>query len=255
MILFDKIIFGPIQSRRLGVSLGVNLLPLDIKVCNYDCIYCECGYTDLKNGKKHFHSRAEVFHDLEEALVELKNKKTNIDAITFAGNGEPAMHPQFDKIIDDVIDLRNRYFKKAKVAVLSNAAFLNNQKVVDALMKVDLPILKLDAGNEETFKEINRPLARRSLRWIVDHIQYFKGKLIIQSMFLKGNYEGKIIDNSTDKEVSAWLELIKEIRPLQVMIYSLDRETPMKGLEKIPVSRLEEIARKVEATGIKTMVC
>ncbi|MGE0568385.1 MAG: radical SAM protein, partial [Bacteroidia bacterium] len=234
------------MSRRLGVSLGVNLLPIDSKLCNFNCIYCECGGEEIKSTRgKAFNSRSEVKKELEKSLIELKSKNISIDAVTFAGNGEPTMHPEFSEIINDTIELRNNYFPAVKVAVLTNATMLNRKSVVDALKKVDLRILKLDAGTEELFQKINQPHSRRSLSWIIDHLQYFKGDLIVQSMFVKGLHDGTFIDNSSDISVNAWLELLKKIKPKQVMIYSIDRATAVKGLEKISLEKLKEIGMKV----------
>lgn len=254
-MLFNDIVFGPLKSRRLGVSLGINLLPLDSKLCNYDCIYCECGWTDLKSiHKVNFPNREEVRKALGESLIRLKAENTIPDSITFAGNGEPTMHPEFEEIIADTILLRNTYFPQSKISVLSNAMMLNNKKVVEALKNIDSRILKLDSGTEEMYQLINKPIAKRTLRWIVDHLIDFKGKLTIQSLFLKGEYNGKKIDNTTDKEVNEWLKLLKEINPEMVMLYSIDRVTPAEALEKIPQEELFRIAEKVNQLGIPTQV-
>lgn len=253
--LFDKIIFGPVKSRRLGLSLGINLLPNDSKLCNFNCIYCECGWTGIKGSSgQAFHSRNEVRQALEEALKQLKIQNISPDAITFAGNGEPTMHPEFSIIIDDTIEIKNKYFQGTKVAVLTNATMLNRKNVVDALKRVDLRILKLDAGTEELFEKINQPHSRRTLSWIADHLEYFHGNLIVQSMFLKGEHNGFTIDNTTDANVEQWLRLLEKIKPQQVMLYAIDRATPEKGLEKIPVEKLEQIAMRVRELGIETMV-
>ncbi len=253
--LFDKIIFGPVKSRRLGLSLGINLLPTDSKLCNFNCIYCECGWTGIKNSSgKAFHSRSDVKKNLEEKLIELKSQNIFPDAITFAGNGEPTMHPQFSEIIEDTIELKNKIFPATKIAVLTNATMLNRKQVADALKKVDLRILKLDAGIEELFQQINQPHSRITLSWIVDHLQYFNGDLIVQSMFLKGTINGISIDNTTDENVNAWLELLKKINPKQVMLYSINRATAGKGLESISHEKLKEIEMKVMELGINTMV-
>lgn len=252
-ILFDKTIFGPVQSRRLGISLGINLLPTDSKLCNFNCIYCECGWT-LKHAKAKFHTSSEIKNELEEVLIRLQKENFSLDTITFAGNGEPTIHPDFDKIMDNTILLRDLYFPNTKIAVLTNATLLNNQRIVEALKRADLRILKLDAGTENFFQKINQPVAKRSLRWIVDHLHYFKNNLIIQTMFVKGEYNGVQIDNTTDKEVNEWLKLIQEINPKIVMLYSLDRATPVKMLRRIPLEKLKEIAMNVNKIGIKTIV-
>lgn len=253
--LFDKIIFGPIKSRRLGLSLGINLLPTDSKLCNFNCIYCECGWTGLKGeSAQAFHSRNDVKRNLDEKLMELKSKNITPDAITFAGNGEPSMHPKFSEIIDDTIELRNKYFPKSKIVVLTNATMLNRKHVVEALKKADLRILKLDAGTEELFEQINQPHSHKGLNFIVEHLQHFNGDLTVQTMFLKGMVNGVRIDSTSDVNVNAWLELLKKIKPKQVMLYSIDRATAGKGLEKISTEKLKEIEMRVKELGIETLV-
>lgn len=253
--LFDSIIFGPITSRRLGLSLGINLLPTDSKLCNFDCIYCECGWTDLKSAPKvKFHKREDVKNQLETILKQLQSEEKKLNSITFAGNGEPTIHPDFNLIIDDVIKLRDHYFPQCKISVLSNSLMLNNSKVTQALKKVDNRILKLDAGTEETFQLINQPLNKRTLKWVVEQLIKFDGDLTIQTLFLKGKYKNKNIDNTTDPEIESWLSNLKKIKPKLVMIYSLDRATPAKDLQKIDAATLHAIAKKVEALGIETIV-
>ncbi len=253
--LFDSIIFGPITSRRLGLSLGINLLPTDSKLCNFDCIYCECGWTDLKSAPKvEFHKRDEVKKQLEIILKQLLSEEKKLNSITFAGNGEPTIHPDFNLIIDDVIKLRDHYFPECKISVLSNSLMLSNSKVTEALKKVDNRILKLDAGTEETFQLINQPLNKRTLKWIVEQLIKFNGDLTIQTLFLKGNYKNKNIDNTTDFEIESWLSNLKKIKPKSVMIYSLDRATPAKDLQKIDNATLNSIAKKVNEIGIETIV-
>ncbi len=253
--LFDKVIFGPVKSRRLGVSLGINLLPNDSKLCNFNCIYCECGWTEKKGSfAKSFHSREEVNKNLDMALFQLKCKNISLDAITFAGNGEPTMHPHFAEIVDDTIQARNKYFPNTKVAVLTNAAMLSKTQTVNALKKVELRILKLDAGTEELFQAINQPNSKRTLNWIVEHLRYFEHDFIIQSMFLKGSHDGIFIDNTADENVGNWLKILKAIRPKKVMLYSIDRATAEGGLQKASEEVLQGIAAKVRALGIETMV-
>ncbi|OFY82195.1 MAG: radical SAM protein [Bacteroidetes bacterium RIFCSPLOWO2_12_FULL_35_15] len=253
--LFNSIIFGPITSRRLGLSLGINLLPTDSKLCNFDCIYCECGWTDLKSAPKvEFHKRADVKNQLETILKQLQSEEKKLNSITFAGNGEPTLHPDFNLIIDDVIKLRDHYFPLCKISVLSNSLMLNNSKVTEALKKVDNRILKLDAGTEETFQLINQPLNKRTLKWVVEQLIKFNGDLTIQTLFLKGKYKNHTIDNTTDFEIESWLSNLKKIKPKLVMLYSLDRATPAKDLQKIDAATLNSIAKKVEAIGIEAIV-
>ncbi len=252
--LFDELIFGPVKSRRLGVSLGINLLPVDNKYCTFNCVYCECGWTELKDKKIILPKRSEFKQKLETKLKELQGTENEPDAITFAGNGEPTIHPDFDAIIDDTIAARDAFAPKAKISVLSNASQLHKKRVKEALKKVDKNIQKLDAGTNEMFQRINQPLGDLSLSQIVDKLLSFQGKLIIQTLFIRGNYNGKPIDNTTEEEISSWLEIIKKVNPEYVMIYPIDRDTPAKNLIKIQKEELDKIAERVNEAGIKTEV-
>lgn len=252
--LFDRIVFGPIKSRRLGSSLGINLLPNESKLCNFNCIYCECGWNS-KEAKKSFHPRDEVKQHLKEKLDELKKFHNLPDVITFAGNGEPTMHPEFAGIIDDTIELRNAVSPKTKIAVLSNATLISRPNVFEALKKVDQNILKLDSAFEATVNLINNPQGSYSTQKLVDKLKEFEGKLIIQTMFLKGTYNGLVVDNTTEVEVSAWLELLLQIKPNELMIYTIARDTPAKDLEKVEVDELNAIAaRAKQLLGIPVQV-
>lgn len=253
-ILFDQIVFGPIHSRRFGNSLGINLLPLDNKICNFNCIYCECGWTDLKAVNTKFFSMEIILEAIEKKFKYISENKTEIDCITFAGNGEPTMHPNFSEIVDYVIALRDIYFPEKQIVVLSNSALLGNPKVFSALQKVDLRVLKLDAGTEELFQKINKPLSSKKLSWYIEKLQEFKGDLIIQTIFLKGTYQNQRIDNTQETEVNSWLNALKEINPKSVMIYTIDRETPAEDLEKISEIELNTIAEKVKSIGIDAQV-
>ncbi|MDL2303279.1 radical SAM protein [Dysgonomonas sp. OttesenSCG-928-D17] len=254
-ILFHEIVFGPIHSRRLGSSLGMNLLPYDGKLCSFDCIYCECGYNEDFRTKTRLPDRENVRAALEDKLIQLQKEGTPIDVITFAGNGEPTVHPQFAEIIDDTIVLRDKYYPNAKISVLSNAMHAGKQKVFDALTKVDNNILKLDSAIPDTVRLIDRPNSPEySIEKQIELFKRFNGNFIMQTMFLKGSHKGKIVDNTTEEEISAWLEAVKAANPSEVMIYSIDRETPEKNLEKVPVEKLKEIGRWVEALGIKASV-
>lgn len=254
-ILFDKLVFGPVYSRRLGVSLGINLLPVDSKFCNFNCIYCECGWTNNENiARLDLPKREDLKRLLGEKLQELRGTENEPDAITFAGNGEPTIHPEFAEIIDDTIELRDKYSPHSIISVLSNASVLNKTKVREALKKADKNILKLDTGIEETFQLLNQPIGTQSINKIVDYLVSFDGKLILQTLFVRGHYNGHYIDNTTPEEIAAWLPLVKKINPQYVMIYPIDRGTPVSGLEKIPEEELKKIAEKVEAEGIKTEV-
>ena len=254
--LFDDIIFGPVKSRRLGVSLGINLLPTKRKICNFNCIYCECGWTsNIEKVVSHLPSREEVFNALELKLIEMKVKDQVPDVITYAGNGEPTLHPDFPKIIDDSILLRNKYFPKSKIAVLSNSTTINNPLIKAALLKVDQNILKLDSAINSTVKIHNQPRGNFNVEDIINDLIGFRGKVIIQTLFLKGLYNNIVIDNTTPAEIDAWLKAIKRIRPSEVMIYTISRDTPEGSLlKKVPVKELNRIAAMVESLGIKTQV-
>ena len=252
-MLFNEIIFGPVKSRRLGASLGVNLLPANGKLCSFDCVYCECGF-NFVNKKAKIPIRNDVKEQLERKIKEMAANNETLDTITFAGNGEPTMHKDFAKIIDDTIEIRNIFFPKAKISVLSNSTFCGKKDVFDALNRIDNNILKLDSGIEETIRVINRPNSKFSLKKLVEDLQKFNGNLIIQTLFFSGEFEGKTFDNTTEKEVTEWLNLLKIIRPKEVMLYSLDRPTPAKNLQKANLETLQKIAALVEKNGIKTKV-
>jgi wyosine [tRNA(Phe)-imidazoG37] synthetase (radical SAM superfamily) len=251
--LFDKIIFGPVKSRRLGVSLGVNLLPNDSKYCTYDCVYCECGWT-YKNHKAKLHPREEVYKALDLMLQQMKADNMPPDNITFAGNGEPTVHPDFAGIIDDTILLRDKYFPEAKISVLSNATQVHKDSVMQALLKVDQNILKLDTANDDLLRIINRPTGKLNTRTIVERLKKFEGNLSVQTMFIRGEYKGEIFDNTTAEEVDKWLDLLLEIKPKNVMIYPIERDTPTSGLIKISKEELDIIAEKVRNKGLEVLV-
>lgn len=253
--LFDQIIFGPVKSRRLGVSLGVNLLPTDSKVCSFDCIYCECGWNPKKRERKAIlPTRAEVRLRMEEKLMQMRTSGELPDVITFAGNGEPTLHPDFEGIIDDTIELRNRLAPQARIAVLSNASMLHKTTVVSALKKVDDNIQKLDSAFEETVRKMDCPTSGYQLKQVIENLKQFEGRVIIQTMFLRGIFRGEIIDNTVEQEVSEWLKLIGEIKPSQVMIYTIDRDTPASGLEKVTLEELQQIGARVKMLGIAVQV-
>ncbi len=254
-ILFHEIVYGPIHSRRMGSSLGVNLLPYDGKLCSFDCIYCECGFNkDFRTNTRL--PDAENFRAaMEDKLTTLQKEKAHLDVITFAGNGEPTANPHFPQIIDYTIELRDKYFPKTKISVLTNGMNVGKPGVFDAMRKVDNPILKLDSAFDETVRLMDRPNSSEySVAKQVELYKRFGNDFILQTMFLKGEFEEKYINNSTEEEVSAWLELVKELKPREVMIYTIDRETPAKRLEKVSIERLREIAAEVEKLGIKTNV-
>ncbi len=253
--LYHDIIYGPVHSRRLGLSLGVNLLPTESKLCSFDCIYCECGWNADHPGGRRFNAREEVRTHLETALRQMAAAGTPPDVITFAGNGEPTLHPDFEGVIDDTLALRDRYCPAAKVSVLSNATQIHREEVQRALLRVDNNILKLDSAFDATVRRIDNPQnPQYTVRNTVDGMKRFTGQMILQTMFLRGECKGQRIDNTTEEEVAAWLQLVAEIRPRQVMVYSLDRDTPCPTLEKVSREELQRIAERVEALGIPCSV-
>ena len=254
--LFDKIIFGPVRSRRLGVSLGINLLPETKKICNFNCIYCECGWTsETEISKSRLPTRREVYEALGQKLSRLKETGHPPDVITYAGNGEPTLHPDFPGIIDDSIELRNKYFPDTEIAVLSNSSTIKVPRIKEALLKVDKNILKLDSAFDLTVNIHNQPRVNVRINELIENLKDFKGQLLIQTLFLRGSYKGRVIDNTTPEELEAWLKAVEMIKPSEVMIYTISRDTPEGGdLKKVPLSDLKRIAGRVNLLGIKTQV-
>lgn len=253
--LFEDVIFGPVRSRRLGLSLGVNLLPTHAKLCSFDCIYCECGWNAERRGDRRFNDREVVRTTLEEVLQKMVAEATPPDVITFAGNGEPTMHPEFEAVIDDTISLRDRLCPSAKISVLSNATQLHRPEVVRALLRVDNNILKLDSAFDSTVQRINKPQqATYTVQRVMEQMQPFAHQMILQTMFLRGSYAGQPIDNTTEEEIAAWLQCVEQLQPRSVMVYSIDRDTPCPTLEKVTREELQAIARRVEALGIACSV-
>ncbi|MGB8358891.1 MAG: radical SAM protein [Bacteroidales bacterium] len=254
--LFDSIVFGPVRSRRLGVSLGINLLPVNSKVCSFNCIYCECGWTTCGVASlTRLPSRTEVYDALRKKLADMKEHGRQPDVITYAGNGEPTLHPDFSGIIDDSIALRNEYFPAAKISVLSNGTNLRRKAVREALKKVDMNILKLDSAIPETVIRLNQPRGKYDPGSLIRNVRDFEGRFIIQTLFVRGVYRGEIIDNATSVEVDAWLAVIEKLRPQSVMIYTIERDTPLgNNMKKVPVHELKAIAARVNALGISASV-
>lgn len=253
--IFHEIIYGPVHSRRLGISLGVNLLPPDGKLCTFDCIYCECGRNAERRTHTQLPSREEVKAALIEKLSEMKNDGIAPNVITFAGNGEPTMHPAFEGIIDDTIATRNAFFPNAKIAVLSNSTTLEKESVFRALNKVEDNIMKLDSVLDSRIRQMNAPnVSTFNFAALLEHLCRFKGNLIIQTMFLRGETDGVKVDNTTDEEINRWLDALKRIKPKQVMIYTIDRETPVKTLYKMSREEMEKIADRARTLGFDVTV-
>ncbi len=255
-VLFHSTVFGPIHSRRLGVSLGVNLSPADGKVCTFDCLYCEAGFNAQGPGKAGLPPREKVARDLREKLTAMREAGEHPDVITFSGNGEPTIHPDFPAIIDDVIALRDELCPDAKVSVLTNSTRIFSPEVARALDRVDNNILKLDSAREETMRLIDRPNEKSfTVGKVVEGLRRFAGNGIIQTMFLRGEHEGATIDNTSPAEVDALIEAYRTISPREIMIYSIDRSTPEENLRKVDREELLAIGRRIEhETGIKVQV-
>ena len=251
-VLYPSPIFGPVHSRRLGVSLGINLMPNDGKLCSFDCIYCECGFNKDFRTSTRRPSREEVRRALENVLQKMTSDGILPDVLTFAGNGEPTAHPQFKEIIEDTIALRDAYCPNSHVSVLTNATFISRQNVFDALMKVDNNILKLDTADDAYIKLVNRPASTDyTVQGQVTNMKKFNGHCIIQTMFMKGIFNGKDVNNVKPEYIEPWLRAVAEIKPRQVMIYTIDRETPDKELRKASKEELDDIVRQIESLGIR----
>ena len=249
-IIYPSPIFGPVHSRRLGISLGINLLPADGKVCSFDCIYCECGFNEDHRPTLPLPTREQVAEKLEAKLQQMQQEGQLPDVLTFAGNGEPTCHPHFAEIVDDTIRLRNQYCPKAKVCVLSNSTMIHRKEVHDALMKVDDNILKLDTVDPAYINKVDHPNGTYDVNLIIERMKAFNGHIIIQTMFMRGACNGDSVDNTGEEYVGPWLEVVKAIKPQQVMVYTIDRETPAHGLEKASREQLDAIRDRVIEAGI-----
>ncbi|MGN1246604.1 MAG: radical SAM protein [Muribaculaceae bacterium] len=254
-VLFHETVFGPIHSRRLGISLGINLMPNDGKICSFDCVYCEAGYNAQGQGSTGVPTRNDVHNRLNAKLSAMHAAGEKLDVITFSGNGEPTLHPNFKEIVHDVLLLRNKFYPEAKVSVLSNSTMVGRKNVADALRTVDNNILKLDSAINSTLRLINQPKSVNvQAEGIINDLKQFSGSCIVQTMMLRGEHDGNHIDNTTDTEVDALIAAYLEIRPREVMLYSIDRRTPEENLRKVSREELEAIARRIEAAGITVQV-
>ena len=250
-MLFDSIVYGPIHSRRLGVSLGINLMPTTAKLCTFDCVYCECGWNQPISHPQ-LPTREQVRDALEYQLLTLDVQP---DVITFSGNGEPTLHPDFLGIIQDTCALRDQYCPNAKVSVLSNSTQLGRKDVVEALLLCDNRILKLDSAIDTTMQLIDKPVNQHlTVAQIVQWLSLFEGNFTLQTCFLRGEYEGRVIDNTTPEELSAWYQIVDILHPKQVMIYVIDRATPLQTLSKVPTEEMEAIAAPLREKGIDVIV-
>ena len=250
-VIFHSTIYGPIHSRRLGMSLGINLMPNDGKICSFDCLYCEAGFNAQGPGKDGIPTRDAVKKQLKRKFEEMKAAGQTLDVITFSGNGEPTLHPEFKKVVEDVMRLRTEYFPNAKVTVLSNSTMAGKPAVAEALLKVDFNILKLDSAMPHTFRVLNRPVLPDG---VIADLKKFRGQCVVQTIMIRGEYDGVRFDNTTDDELDALLSAYLEIGPREVMLYSIDRKTPAENLEKVSKEELEKIAQRFRDAGIKVQV-
>lgn len=251
-MLFDSIVYGPIRSRRLGVSLGMNLMPTTAKLCTFDCVYCECGWNQPVSHPI-IPTREQVREALASRLIALS--PNSIDVITFSGNGEPTLHPEFLGIIEDTCALRDQYCPKAKISVLSNSTQLGRQDVVEALRLCDNRILKLDSAIDATMRLIDKPVnTNLTVEQMAQWLALFNGDFTLQTCFLRGEYCGQTIDNTTSEELKAWYSMIERLHPQQVMIYVIDRATPLQTLSKVPAAEMEAIAAPLREKGIDVIV-
>ena len=250
-MLFDSIVYGPIHSRRLGVSLGMNLMPTTAKLCTFDCVYCECGWNQPVS-----HPTLPTREQVREALnTKLSTLNLQLDVITFSGNGEPTLHPDFLGIIHDTCALRDQYCPQAKISVLSNSTQLGRKDVVEALRLCDNRILKLDSAIDTTMRLIDTPVnPNLTVEQIAQWLALFDGDFTLQTCFLRGEYNSQIIDNTTPDELSAWYNIVDRLHPKQVMIYVIDRATPLQTLSKVPAAEMEAIAAPLREKGYNVIV-
>ncbi len=245
-VLFHSTVFGPIHSRRLGVSLGINLLPDDGKICSFDCIYCEAGFNAQGPGTTGFPSMQRLQADLRAKLSEMKEAGSDLDVITFSGNGEPTLHSQFPQAVDIVIAVRDEFYPEAKISVLTNSTQIDRPEIAVALRKADNAILKLDSAVTSTMRLIDRPNSPDfTSERVIGYLENFGEKAIVQTMLLRGECDGHTVDNTTPEEVDALIDAVSRIKPREVMLYTIDRPTPLKTLSKVSVDDLERVARKL----------
>ncbi len=250
VMMREELVFGPIRSRRLGSSLGINLLPRKGKLCNFDCIYCECGWNKDGRTEEKLPDAAQLEAALEAKLIACRQEGIGIDSITFSGDGEPTINPCFPEIIDIAIALRDKYFPEAKVSVLSNATMVGKEKVFEALRKVDNPILKLDAPTDNLTALINQPQGGYHVEDVVRNLERFEGDFVLQTMFLKS----ESFDSSSPEVLQGWMNLVRRLRPREIMVYTLDREAPAEGLEKFTAEEMELMVRPLLEEGFRIQI-
>ena len=249
-MLREETVFGPIHSRRLGTSLGINLLPEKGKICNFDCIYCECGWNRDGRDDTKLPSALKVRTDLERMLVRLQQQGVKVDSITFSGDGEPTLNPEFPQIIDDTLALRDRFIPAAKVSVLSNATRVHLPEVFAALRKVDNPIMKIDAPTNELVAKINNPAPGYDVHRVVEALKQFHGDFILQWCLLRS----PDFDSSDPQLLSGMFDIIRTLRPREVMAYTIDRPTPAQNLTKLTPDEMHSLLQPLLAEGFQIQI-
>ena len=249
-MLREETVFGPIKSRRLGNSLGINLLPQKGKFCNFDCIYCECGWNKDGLDDKVLPTAAEVRGKLEDKLTELLLDGTPIDSITFSGDGEPTLNPEFPRIIEDTLKLRDAFCPGAKVSVLSNATRAHIPEIRAALQKVDNPIMKIDAPTNELAAKINNPAPGYDVDTVVETLKKFDGDFVLQTCFLRS----PDFDSSRPEVLDGWMEIVRKLHPREIMVYTIDRPTPAQNLQKISADEMRSLVQPLIDEGFQIQI-
>lgn len=250
MMIREETVFGPIKSRRLGNSLGINLMPVNGKICTFDCIYCECGWNRDGRDDLRLPKASEVHEALEAKLIRMKEDGTPVDSFTFSGDGESTIHPEFPAIIDDTLALRDRYFPSAKVSVLSNATQVHRPEIFAALRKVDNPIMKIDAPTNALIQKINMPAPGYDIARVIEALKQFEGDFILQTMFLRS----KDFDSSDPEVLNGWMDIVRLLRPREVMAYTIDRPTPAEGLRKFTVEEMRALLEPLIREGFQIQI-
>ena len=246
----EETVFGPIFSRRLGSSLGINLLPVNGKMCTFDCIYCECGWNRDGRDDTRLPKAAEVKEALETKLRQLVEDGTPVDSITFSGDGESTINPDFPQIIDDTLALRDKYYPRAKVSVLSNATQVHRPEIFAALRKVDNPIMKIDAPTNELVEKINKPAPGYDVNRVVEALKQFNGDFVLQTMLLKS----KDFDSSSPEVLNGLMGIVRLLKPREVMAYTIDRPTPEEGLRKFTVEEMQSFLEPLIREGFNIQI-
>ncbi len=252
-ILFQHIIYGPVRSRRFGHSLGMNLLPVNSKICTYNCIYCECGWNPENTQHDIFANKKVFLQELEKNLAFIQSTQQPLDVLTYAGNGEPTLHPEFLTIAQEVAKLRDKYAYGKKIVLLTNGTTIFHHDIKQSLLYIDLPVFKIDSAKYETIKRINQPHAKFNLEQYIETLLNLNRPIAIQTMLVKGLVNNQWVDNSSNEEVQLLLDIYKRIRPIYVMLYSLDRKPPLSSLQKIESAVIEQVAKQIEQSGIKVL--